>query len=60
MGVSQGESGNRNVHVVSVLESATKDSKKSILFAKIPTRIENITFLDNFDTGWYHENESSV
>jgi hypothetical protein len=60
VGVSQGESRNRDVYVISVLESATMDSKKSILFAKIPTRIENITCLDIFDTGWYHENESSV
>lgn len=46
--------------MISALESATMELKKSILFAKIPTRIENITFLDIFDTGWYHENESSV
>lgn len=42
--------------MVSVLESATMDSKKSILFSKIPPRIENITFLDIFDTGWYYGN----
>lgn len=41
----------RDVYVVSVFESATMDSKKSILFAKIPPRMENLTFLNNILAG---------